>query len=146
MMGFDRRMLRDVGALAAAIVVIGVSFGAAAVAQGLPAWAPIAMSLLVYAGGAQFLAIGLLAVGNPVAAILGGLLINLRHLPIAATTLLFALVATAVFADAGQLAPGVARPVGVLVGGVLAWRRAPFVVVVVAAAATAAVLRLAGLP
>jgi branched-subunit amino acid transport protein len=67
-------------------------------------------------------------------------------LPVAATTLLFALVATAVFTDAGQLAPGVARPVGVLVGGVLAWRRAPFVVVVVAAAATAALLRLAGLP
>lgn len=67
-------------------------------------------------------------------------------LPVAATTLLFALVATAVFTDAGELVPGVARPVGVLVGGLLAWRRAPFVVVVVAAAATAALLRLAGLP
>jgi hypothetical protein len=32
------------------------------------------------------------------------------------------------------------------VGGVLAWRRAPFVVVVVAAAATTAVLRLLGVP
>ncbi|HEX7746127.1 MAG TPA: AzlD domain-containing protein, partial [Micromonosporaceae bacterium] len=41
---------------------------------------------------------------------------------------------------------GVARPVGVLVGVVLAWRRAPFVVVVIAAAVTAAGLRLAGLP
>jgi branched-subunit amino acid transport protein len=69
-----------------------------------------------------------------------------RLLPVAATTLLFALVATAVFTDAGELVPGVARPVGVLVGGVLAWRRAPFVVVVVAAATTAALLRLAGLP
>jgi hypothetical protein len=34
----------------------------------------------------------------------------------------------------------------VLVGGVLAWRRAPFVIVVLAAAATAAVLRLVGVP
>jgi hypothetical protein len=38
----------------------------------------------------------------------------------------------------------VARPAGVLVGAVLAWRRAPFVVVIVAAAGTAALLRLAG--
>ncbi|NUT34089.1 MAG: AzlD domain-containing protein [Hamadaea sp.] len=67
-------------------------------------------------------------------------------LPVAATTLLAALVATAVFTDAGQLAFGVARPVGVLVGAALALRRAPFAVVVVAAAATAALLRLAGLP
>lgn len=81
MKGFDRRLLRDVGALAAAVAVIAVSFGAVAMAQGLPWWGPIAMSLLVYAGGAQFLAVGLLAIGNPVAAILGGLLINLRHLP-----------------------------------------------------------------
>ncbi|GHJ45064.1 branched-chain amino acid transporter [Catellatospora sp. TT07R-123] len=72
---------------------------------------------------------------------------RLRHLlPIAATTLLAALVATAVFTESGRVALGLARPVGVLVGAVLAWRRAPFVLVVVAAAATAALLRLAGLP
>ena len=41
---------------------------------------------------------------------------------------------------------GMARPTGVAVGALLAWRRAPFVVVVVAAAATAALLRLAGVP
>jgi hypothetical protein len=40
---------------------------------------------------------------------------------------------------------GIARPAGVLVGALLAWRRAPFVVVVLAAAATAALLRLAGI-
>jgi len=34
----------------------------------------------------------------------------------------------------------------VLVGGVLAWRKAPFLVVVIAAAGTAAVLRLLGVP
>ncbi|WP_435152849.1 hypothetical protein [Micromonospora aurantiaca (nom. illeg.)] len=37
-----------------------------------------------------------------------------------------------------------ARPAGVLVGLLLAWCRAPFVLVVVAAAATTAVLRLLG--
>jgi len=66
-------------------------------------------------------------------------------LPIAAATLLAALAATAALTEGGAFA-GVARPTGVLVGVLLAWRRAPFVVVVVAAAATAAGLRLAGLP
>ena len=70
----------------------------------------------------------------------------LTILPVAATTLLAALIATAVFTNAGHLALGVARPAGVLVGFVLAWRRAPFAVVVVGAAVTAALLRLAGLP
>lgn len=79
--GLDRKLLRDAGALAAAAGVIGVSFGAIAVAEGLPAWAPIVMSVLVFAGGAQFLAVGLISAGNPVAAILGGLLINARHVP-----------------------------------------------------------------
>jgi branched-subunit amino acid transport protein len=64
-------------------------------------------------------------------------------LPVAAAVLLAALAATAALTEAGRFA-GVARPAGVLVGAVLAWRRAPFVVVVVAAAATAAVLRLLG--
>jgi hypothetical protein len=40
----------------------------------------------------------------------------------------------------------VARPAGVLAGVIAAWRRAPFAVVVLIAAATAALLRLAGLP
>lgn len=66
-------------------------------------------------------------------------------LPLMATTLLTALAATTALTEAGAAA-GVARPAGVLVGVVLAWRRAPFVVVVVAAAGTAALLRLAGVP
>jgi branched-subunit amino acid transport protein len=68
-----------------------------------------------------------------------------RMLPLVAATLLAALAATAALTEGGGFA-GVARPAGVLVGVVLAWRRAPFIVVVVAAAATAAALRLAGLP
>lgn len=63
----------------------------------------------------------------------------------AAIVLLAALVATAALTD-GQGHAGIARPAGVLVGGVLAWRKAPFVLVVVAAAATAAGLRLLGVP
>jgi branched-subunit amino acid transport protein len=68
-----------------------------------------------------------------------------RLLPMAAAALLTALAATAALMD-GTAFAGYARPAGVLVGAVLAWRRLPFVVVVVAAAATAALLRLAGVP
>jgi branched-subunit amino acid transport protein len=68
-----------------------------------------------------------------------------RLLPMAAAALLAALATTAALME-GTAFAGVARPAGVVVGAVLAWRRMPFVVVVVAAAATAALLRLAGLP
>jgi 4-azaleucine resistance transporter AzlC len=77
----DRALLRDAGAIAAAMIAIGASFGAIAVAYGLPLWVPFLMSTVVFAGGAQFLAVGLLAAGNPVAAVLAGLLLNARHLP-----------------------------------------------------------------
>jgi hypothetical protein len=53
------------------------------------------------------------------------------------------MLATGALTEGGGFA-GWARPAGVLVGGVLAWRRAPFAVVVLGAAGTAAVLRLAG--
>jgi branched-subunit amino acid transport protein len=64
---------------------------------------------------------------------------------VSAVVLLSALVVTAAFLD-GQEFAGYARPAGVAVGGVLAWKKAPFVIVVVAAAATAAGLRLLGVP
>lgn len=63
------------------MVAVGASFGAIAVAAGLPVWAVIAMSVIVYAGGAQFMAVGLVAAGSPVAAVFAGLLLNARHLP-----------------------------------------------------------------
>ncbi|MEU1008291.1 MULTISPECIES: AzlD domain-containing protein [Streptomyces] len=60
-----------------------------------------------------------------------------------AVVLLVALLATGALTESGGFA-GWARPAGVLVGAALAWRRAPFAVVVLAAAATTALLRLAG--
>ena len=66
-----------------------------------------------------------------------------RLLPMSAAALLAALAGTAALMAGSEFA-GVARPAGVLVGGLLAWRKAPFVVVVVAAAAVAALLRMAG--
>jgi branched-subunit amino acid transport protein len=61
----------------------------------------------------------------------------------AATVLLIALAATSALTEGHGFA-GWARPAGVLVGGLLAWRRAPFPVVVLAAAGVTALLRLAG--
>jgi 4-azaleucine resistance transporter AzlC len=73
---------RDVVLVCLADAVVGASFGAIAVAGGLPVWVPVAISLLVFAGGAQFSAVGIvLAGGGPVAAVTTGLLLNTRHLP-----------------------------------------------------------------
>lgn len=76
----QRTLIRDAAAIAAAMVAVGASFGAIAIAYGLPVWVPFLMSTVVFAGGAQFLAVGLLA-ASPVAAVLAGLLLNARHLP-----------------------------------------------------------------
>ncbi|MDT0613556.1 AzlD domain-containing protein [Streptomyces lancefieldiae] len=61
-----------------------------------------------------------------------------------AVVLLVALLATGALTEGGEFA-GWARPAGVLAGGVLAWWRAPFAVVVLGAAVVTAVLRAAGL-
>ncbi|MFD0316618.1 AzlD domain-containing protein [Streptomyces flavalbus] len=60
-----------------------------------------------------------------------------------AVVLLVALLATGALTEGGGFA-GWARPAGVLAGGVLAWRRAPFVLVVLGAAVTTAALRALG--
>lgn len=65
-----------------------------------------------------------------------------RLLETAAVVLLTALVATSALTQGHGFA-GYARPAGVAVGGLLAWRKAPILVVVIAAAATTALLRLA---
>ena len=78
----DPGLLRDVGLVCLADGIVGVSFGATAVAGGLPWWVPIAMSLLVFAGGAQFAAVGVvLAGGSPVAAVAAGAVLNTRMFP-----------------------------------------------------------------
>jgi len=66
-----------------------------------------------------------------------------RRVTVASMVLLAALVATSALLD-GRTFAGASRPAGVVVGGVLAVRGAPFIVVVVAAAGTTAVLRLLG--
>jgi len=67
-----------------------------------------------------------------------------QRLEVAAVILLAAMVATTAL-PLGSSELGLALPVGVLTGGVLAWLRCPLLLVVLAAAATTAALRALGL-
>lgn len=78
----DPGLLRDALAIAASAAVSGASFGAITVASGSPWWMPVLMSVVIFAGGSQFMAIGIVAAGgSPAAAVLAGLVLNIRHLP-----------------------------------------------------------------
>ena len=78
----DRRTGRDIGLACLAVYVFGVSYGAIAVAGGLPLWVPAMLSVLVMAGSSELLFVGIVAAGgNPLAAALAGVLVNSRHLP-----------------------------------------------------------------
>ena len=77
--GLTRDLVRDSSLVWLASGIVGVSFGAVSVAGGLPVWVPVVMSLVVYAGSAQFSAVGvLLAGGGPAAAAATGLVLNTR--------------------------------------------------------------------
>lgn len=96
----SRSDLRNAAAISVAVGVVGVSFGALAPAAGLSPLMTMAMSLLVFAGGAQLLVTGVLAAGGGlVAAVAAGLVLNLRHLPFG-------------LALAGTIGPGPARLLG----------------------------------
>jgi 4-azaleucine resistance transporter AzlC len=75
--------MRAVALVCVADALVGVAFGAITVSSGLPLWLPVLLSVTVFAGAAQFLVIGVLAAGgNPVGAVLTGLLVNLRLVPL----------------------------------------------------------------
>lgn len=60
---------------------LGIAFGVLLTAQGFPVWLAPLMSLIIYAGSGQFVAIGLLSAAfNPVRAIIVTLAVNARHL------------------------------------------------------------------
>src|SRR2546423_12722845 len=78
----DQGSVRDIALVCLADAIVGASFGAITVSGGLRPWAPITMSVLVFAGGAQFAAAGVvLADGSPAAAVLARLVLNARLLP-----------------------------------------------------------------
>jgi predicted branched-subunit amino acid permease len=74
--------LRDALLIGAAVGLVGAAFGALAASAGLPLVMIMAMSLLVLAGGSQFLVVAVIAAGGGVwPGVAGGLLLNARHLP-----------------------------------------------------------------
>lgn len=78
----DRDLARDIALVCVADTIVGVSFGAITVSLGLPLWLPMLLSVVVFAGAAQFMFVGIVAAGgNPIAAVVAGLLVNARHLP-----------------------------------------------------------------
>lgn len=79
---FDEGLARDVALVCAAVAVVGASFGAITVSSGLPVWLPTLLSVVVFAGAAQFMFVGIIAGGGGIlAALLPALLVNTRHIP-----------------------------------------------------------------
>ncbi|MFH2122459.1 MAG: AzlC family ABC transporter permease [Pseudomonadota bacterium] len=69
---------------------VGLACGALAQQAGLPFWAVGLMSILVFAGSAQFIAISMLAAGaSPVSIILTTLIVNLRHTLMSSTLAIY---------------------------------------------------------
>ncbi|MFO7576308.1 MAG: AzlC family ABC transporter permease [Pelovirga sp.] len=59
---------------------VGLALGVLAQQAGIPWWAVAMMSILVFAGSAQFICVAMLAAGSSMAAIIGTtFIINLRH-------------------------------------------------------------------
>jgi 4-azaleucine resistance transporter AzlC len=76
-----REILQAAAPIALAVFVFGMSFGVLSAAAHLPSWAAVLMSALVFAGSAQFAALGVIAAGGSVlTAILAGALLNLRYI------------------------------------------------------------------
>jgi 4-azaleucine resistance transporter AzlC len=79
---------RDIVPLLLGAAPFGLIYGTMATAAGLSATAAMAMSLMVFAGSAQFVAVGLVAVRTPVLIIvLTTFIVNLRHMLYSATLL-----------------------------------------------------------
>lgn len=59
---------------------VGLALGVLAEQAGIPWWAMAMMSILVFAGSAQFICVAMLAAGSSIAAIIGAtFIINFRH-------------------------------------------------------------------
>jgi len=67
-------------------IPVGIAFGVLAVKSGMTAYEAVAMSLIVYAGASQFIAVGMLAAGAAsLPIILTTFLVNLRHFLMSST-------------------------------------------------------------
>jgi len=69
-------------------VPFGIIFGTLALNAGLDMWQTIGLSSIVFAGSAQFVAVGMIAAGTSLGFIVGAtIIVNLRHLIYAASLL-----------------------------------------------------------
>lgn len=76
-----RRGLIDGIPIVLAYAAFSSAFGILAVKAGLPIWAAVAMSIVGYAGSAQFVVISLITAGSGLPIMIGAtFLLNLRHL------------------------------------------------------------------
>jgi 4-azaleucine resistance transporter AzlC len=75
-----RRGLTATLPLAPGIIAFGLLYGVMARQAGLVPWQAFAMSLIVHAGSAQFVAVGMWGVAGALSIIATTLVINLRHL------------------------------------------------------------------
>ena len=72
--------MRDMLPMLVGAIPFGIIFGSLAVSAGLTPWQTVGMSLLVFAGSAQFIALSLLSGGASLAVLLlTTLVVNLRH-------------------------------------------------------------------
>lgn len=73
--------VKDTFPLVVAAIPFGLVFGAMGQAQGLPDWVTLAISMFVFAGASQFIAITMLATGAALPVIvLTVFIVNLRHM------------------------------------------------------------------
>ncbi|MHA6804965.1 AzlC family ABC transporter permease [Salinifilum ghardaiensis] len=75
-------VVRNALSVALALGIVAASLGAIAVTSGVPLWLVTVMGVLVFAGGSEFLVVGMMTGGaSAVTAVAGGLMLNARHLP-----------------------------------------------------------------
>ena len=73
--------VRDITPLVIAAIPFAIVYGALGIANGIPEWVILAMSIVVFAGASQFIAIALIASGTPFSVIiLTVFVVNLRHM------------------------------------------------------------------
>src|ERR1041384_3267856 len=79
----DSELARDIALVCLACGFVGASFGAITVGSGLPVWLPMLMSVVVFAGAAQFMFVAIIASGGSlIAAVATGLIVNTRLVPL----------------------------------------------------------------
>lgn len=81
MHGVNREKIRAAVLLALAMALVGLAYGALAVGVGLPVWVAPLLGVILLAGSAEMLYVGLATAASPWIALPAALLINIHHIP-----------------------------------------------------------------